>query len=53
MTIRPELPIILYTGYSDLIDEKQAKEAGICEYIFKPYNISTIAAAIDRALSVA
>ncbi len=50
LAIRPDVPIILYTGFSDLIDEKQAKEAGIREYIMKPYKISTMAAAISRAL---
>ncbi|MFZ0931556.1 MAG: hypothetical protein WAN11_23345 [Syntrophobacteraceae bacterium] len=43
------MPIILYTGFSDLIDEKQAKEAGIREYIMKPYRIFNMAAAISRA----
>ena len=50
LAIRPDVPIILYTGYSDLIDEKQAKEAGIREYIMKPYKIISMAAAISRAL---
>jgi FixJ family two-component response regulator len=50
LAIRPEVPIILYTGFSDLIDEKQAKEAGIREYIMKPYKIAGMAAAISRAL---
>ncbi|MGO9376571.1 MAG: response regulator [Syntrophobacteraceae bacterium] len=48
--IRPDVPIILYTGFSDLIDEKQAKEAGIREYIMKPYKIFSMASAISRAL---
>ncbi len=50
LVIRPDVPIILYTGYSDLIDEEQAKEAGIREYIMKPYKIAGMAAAISRAL---
>jgi signal transduction histidine kinase len=50
LAIRPHMPIILYTGFSDLIDEKQAKEAGIREYIMKPYKIISMAAAISRAL---
>lgn len=50
LAIRPDVPIILYTGYSDLIDEEQAKEAGIREYIMKPYKIAGMAEAINRAL---
>ncbi len=36
LQIRPELPIILTTGFSHTIDEKRAKEMNICEFIKKP-----------------
>ena len=49
LAIRPEVPIILYTGFSDLIDEKQAKEAGIREYIMKPYKIAGISRALGSS----
>jgi len=48
--LRSDTPIILSTGFSDLVDEKQAKEAGIREYILKPYEIRTLAGAIRKAL---
>ena len=35
MTIRPDIPIILCTGFSELIDEKHAKEMGIREFVMK------------------
>jgi PAS domain S-box-containing protein len=50
IALRSDTPIILSTGYSDLIDEKQAKEAGIREFVLKPYEIRTFAGVIRKAL---
>ncbi|MDA8164583.1 MAG: response regulator [Desulfobacteraceae bacterium] len=50
LAIRPGLPIILTTGFSELIDEIQAKELGIREFITKPYTFDEMAAAVRRAL---
>jgi signal transduction histidine kinase/ActR/RegA family two-component response regulator len=36
LKIRPEIPIIICTGYSDLINEEKAKELGVRDYIMKP-----------------
>jgi|GEM_PF-4495266 len=36
LKIRPELPIILCTGYSNTISEKEALAAGISRYVIKP-----------------
>ncbi len=36
LTIRPDIPIILCSGYSELINETQAKIIGISEYLPKP-----------------
>jgi len=36
LRIRPNLPIILCTGYSNLINEKAAKQIGIKAFIMKP-----------------
>ena len=36
LAIRPEMPIVLCTGYSELIDDEQAKDLGIRDYIMKP-----------------
>ena len=48
--LRSDTPIILSTGFSDLVNEKQAKEAGIREFIMKPYEIRTLPGAIRKAL---
>jgi DNA-binding NtrC family response regulator len=40
----------LCTGYSDLINEKQAAEAGIRSFVMKPYVISNLAKTVRKAL---
>ncbi len=36
MKVAPEMPVIICTGYSRLISEKEALAMGICRYVFKP-----------------
>lgn len=50
LAIRPELPIILCTGYSEIISEEEAKSMGIREFAMKPLNLRTIAELIRKAL---
>jgi CheY-like chemotaxis protein len=48
--IRPDIPIILCTGFSHTVNEEKAKEIGIREFIMKPISIGEIARVIRRAL---
>uniref|UniRef100_A0A7C3SHL5 histidine kinase n=1 Tax=Desulfobacca acetoxidans TaxID=60893 RepID=A0A7C3SHL5_9BACT len=50
LRIRPDIPIILCTGYSEVVSPEKAKEAGIREYVMKPLSISELTGAIRRAL---
>lgn len=50
MKIRPEIPIILCTGYSERITEDRAKKMGIAEFAMKPLLVHDLAEAIRRAL---
>jgi CheY-like chemotaxis protein len=50
MKIRPDIPIILCTGYSEAIDEETAKEMGIREFIMKPILMKDLAAIIRKVL---
>jgi PAS domain S-box-containing protein len=50
MALRPDIPIILCTGFSEIIDENQAKEAGIREFVMKPYVVSDFANVIRKVL---
>ncbi|MGD8266805.1 MAG: response regulator [Desulfobacterales bacterium] len=47
---RPTLPIILCTGFSEIITEETAKQAGIKTFILKPIIMKELADAIRRAL---
>ncbi len=46
LNIRPDIPIILCTGFSERIDEEQAKEIGITEYLHKPFSRRELSQAI-------
>lgn len=48
--IRPDIPIILSTGFSEAIDEKEAKDLGIREFLLKPASSQELNALIRRAL---
>ncbi|MBW1722750.1 MAG: PAS domain S-box protein [Deltaproteobacteria bacterium] len=49
--IRSNIPIILCTGFSELVSEETAKAAGIKEFIMKPIVMNEIALTIRRALN--
>jgi signal transduction histidine kinase/ActR/RegA family two-component response regulator len=49
MEIRPEIPIILCTGFSEQMTEERAKTMGIRAYVMKPLNLHDMAFRI-RAL---
>ena len=51
LAVRPDLPIILCTGFSEQINEKQAKETGIKEYLMKPYAANSLDKTIRRVLA--
>ena len=50
MAIRPDIPIILCTGFSQLISEKQAKEIGVREFIMKPFTTTKLAQVLRKVL---
>ncbi len=50
MSIRPAIPIILCTGYSDQIDKKSAEEMGIRSFIMKPIVMGEMAHTIREIL---
>jgi PAS domain S-box-containing protein len=51
LKIRPDLPIILATGYSPNLSLERLRELGIRELLQKPQTIAALAAAVQRALS--
>jgi PAS domain S-box-containing protein len=50
LKIRRDLPVVLCTGYSEVVTPEKAKAAGIREYVMKPLSISELTGAIRRAL---
>jgi PAS domain S-box-containing protein len=50
LQIRPDIPIILCTGYSSIISEQKAKSLGIREFALKPVGKSDIAMLIRKVL---
>ena len=47
--LRPELPIILCTGYSDRLNYTIAREAGACDLLMKPMDLRGLGAAVRSA----
>jgi len=50
LQIRPDIPIILYTGYSSIISEEKAKSIGIREFMLKPLTKKDLATVIRKVL---
>jgi CheY-like chemotaxis protein len=50
LQIRPDIPIILCTGYSSTAAENAAKSLGVKEFVFKPVSIRILARLIRKAL---
>ena len=50
LEIRPDIPIIMLTGHSDLVDEQRAKAVGIARFLMKPISMEEIAQAMGEIL---
>jgi len=50
LALRPDIPIIMCTGFSELVNEEQAKEHGVREYLMKPVMKRDMSYAIRKAL---
>ncbi len=50
LKIRSDIPVILCTGYSDMISEDQAKALGVRQFIMKPIYKKDLARVIRKAL---
>jgi PAS domain S-box-containing protein len=50
MKLRPAIPVILCTGYSDLVDTEKAGTIGIRELLMKPLASRQLAEAVKRAM---
>ena len=50
ISIRPEIPIIICTGFSDEIDEQQSKAMGIKGFLMKPVSLVDMAEMVRKVL---
>ena len=49
--LRPELPVVIASGYGGADLRRRAREAGVSQVVDKPYEHHTIAQALAAALS--
>ncbi len=52
LKLRPELPIILTTGFSEMIDEEKSKRIGIREFLLKPVPLENLARAVKKNITI-
>ncbi|MFQ6758824.1 MAG: PAS domain S-box protein [Deltaproteobacteria bacterium] len=50
LSLRPDIPVILCTGHSALIDRQKARAMGICDYLNKPVTQHELLEAIQNNL---
>ncbi len=50
LALRPELPVILYTGYSAAVDGDEVKRLGIRQFLMKPLSMNVLAEAVRNTL---
>jgi DNA-binding NtrC family response regulator len=50
LTIRPDTPVVMCTGFSHLVDSESAKSAGVAAFAMKPLTKREIATIIRKVL---
>lgn len=50
LKIRPDIPIIICTGFSELLDEGDALSIGIRKFVMKPFSVKSLAETIRSIL---
>jgi PAS domain S-box-containing protein len=51
--IRPEMPVVMCSGFAEFVNADDAHHAGIREFLMKPFTTMTLATTIRRALEPA
>lgn len=52
LEIKPDPPIILITGYSELVSKEKAADLGVRAVLLKPYRIPELIEEVRKALPV-
>ncbi len=50
IAIRPDMPVIIATGYTDAVDSEKVKQSGITAFVSKPYKKQDLAKTIRLIL---
>lgn len=50
LNVRPDIPIIMCTGFSEVVNEEKAKNIGIREFLLKPVLFSDLALVVRKVL---
>jgi CheY-like chemotaxis protein len=50
ISMRPDIPVVLCTGYSETINEERAREIGVSAFMMKPFTHRDIAEVVSKAL---
>jgi len=53
LSIRPQIPVILFTGFGHGITEQEAKAVGISAYLMKPLDVNDMARTIRKVIDKA
>ena len=48
--VRPDLPVVLFSGYSEQFSKESAEQAGVREYCNKPLTLRQLASVVHRVL---
>lgn len=51
LQLRPDIPVLLCTGFSETLSAEQARQIGIRECLSKPFSLEEIGTALQRALA--
>lgn len=51
LEIRPDMPVILTTGYTSKLNAESVRELGICELLLKPFNFQSLGTTVHEVLS--
>jgi PAS domain S-box-containing protein len=50
LAIRPDIPIIMCSGFTEFVNAEVARESGIREFLMKPYATDSLAKTVRKAL---
>jgi CheY-like chemotaxis protein len=53
LMVRPDLPIVMATGYGNVMTEERARELGVRPLLYKPFTMTVLGDAIQDALASA